>query len=153
MSHILAATLGDSPIVVTSMFYLLTEQEKLTVDKVILFYPEEDNRNSSYFIIDDVLRGQCAVEEPYKLPFEDTNTEETCFAFLRYLFVLLDDCQKRGDTVYLSLAGGRKSMSAIMALVAPFYKCIKGLYHVQIGETLDPYKNLHDSTIRIERNS
>ena len=129
MSHILVATLGDSPIVVTSMFYLLTEQEQLTVDKVILLHPEGDNRENGCIVIDEGLRGLCAVE-PYELPFEDTYTEDTCFIFLQCLFALLNDCQKRGDTVYLSLAGGRKNMSALTALVAPFYKCIKGLYHV-----------------------
>src|SRR5581483_11379428 len=43
---------------------------------------------------------------------------------------LLDTCQIRGDTVYLSLAGGRKSMAALMAWIVPFFSCVQNLYHV-----------------------
>ncbi|MGH2508742.1 MAG: CRISPR-associated ring nuclease [Ktedonobacteraceae bacterium] len=65
------------------------------------------------------------------MTFEDTYDEKSCFAFLSQLSVILKNCQQQGDMVYLSLAGGRKNMSAIMALVAPFFhRSLKGLYHI-----------------------
>ncbi len=129
MSHVLIATLGDSPIVVTSIFCLLREQERLTIDRLLVLHPEGDNRSNGYIMIDETLKEHCIVESR-ELPFEDTYTEGTCFIFLRELFAILNYYQQQGDTVSLSLAGGRKNMSALMALAAPFYRCVKGLYHV-----------------------
>jgi CRISPR-associated Csx14 family protein len=129
MKHILIATLGDSPVVVTTMFDLLTKQEQLTIDDVIVLHSSGEKRMGGYTMIDDVLKGHCTVDSQ-ELPFEDAYTEENCFAFLQELFVLLKKHQGLGDSVYLSLAGGRKNMSALMALVAPFYTCVQGLYHV-----------------------
>src|SRR5258708_33918587 len=111
MSQALVATLGDSPIVVTSMFYLLTEQERLAVDRVILLHPEGENRSYGYILIDEMLKGLCVVES-CELPFEGTYTEHSCFVFLPKIFSILHKCQKQGTTLYLSLAGGRKNMSA-----------------------------------------
>ncbi len=129
MANILVATLGDSPVVVTSTFDLLTKENSLNIDGVVLLYPQGDNRESGFIVIDEVLKGRCSVK-PYELPFEDTYTEESCFVFLQSLFALLGCLKQQGDTVYLSLAGGRKHMSALIALAAPFYSCVQGLYHV-----------------------
>src|SRR2546421_8093695 len=117
MKHILIATLGDSPVVVTTMFNLLTKQKQLTIDDVIVLHSSGEKRMGGYTMIDDVLKGHCTVDSQ-ELPFEDAYTEENCFAFLQELFVLLKKHQGLGDSVYLSLAGGRKNMSALMALVA-----------------------------------
>ncbi len=129
MANVLIATLGDSPIVVTSMYDLLTKQERLTIDRVIVLHTEGDRRMGGYLVIAE------AIERPRnvisrELPFEDVYTEGDCFVFLHHLFKELLDCQEHGDTVYLSLAGGRKNMSALMALAAPFSSHIGGLYHV-----------------------
>lgn len=143
MSHILIATLGDSPVVVTAMFYLLTEKEGLSIDKVILLHPQGDNRSYGYLITAETLETQCVVDSS-ELSFEDTDTEETCFTFLRHLFELLDNLQQEGHTVYLSLAGGRKNMSALTALAAPFFQCVKGLYHVIDKSEHTDRKNFKD---------
>lgn len=129
LKHILIATLGDSPVVVTTMFDLLTQEKRLPIDDVVILHPSGENRMGGYAMIDDALKGQCIVDSR-ELPFEDPHTEEDCFTFLQELFALLKKYQERGDSVYLSLAGGRKNMSALMALVAPFYSCVQGLYHV-----------------------
>ncbi|MBV9617086.1 MAG: hypothetical protein JO031_16660 [Ktedonobacteraceae bacterium] len=68
--------------------------------------------------------------QPEELPFEDANTWRNTCIFLKKLYACLNACQEKGDTVYLSLAGGRKSMAALTAWVAPIFPCIKGLYHV-----------------------
>lgn len=129
MAHVLVATLGDSPIVVTSMYDLLTEREKQPVDRVIIIYPGGYYRDLGRNIIEDSLK-ECSIDS-YPLPFEDAYDEKACFAFLSQLFAILKNCQQQGDMVYLSLAGGRKNMSAIMALIAPFFRrSLKGLYHV-----------------------
>ncbi len=131
MAEVLIATLGDSPIVVTSMYYLLTEQEKLPIERVIVLHSEGENRRSGYTIIEDALSTEPCSVDCYLLPFEDAYNKEICFTFLSQLVIILHACQQRGDMVHLSLAGGRKNMAAIMSIVAPlFYRSIKGLYHV-----------------------
>lgn len=142
MEHVLVATLGDSPIVVTSMYYLLTEQKKQPVDRVILIYPEGYNRMLGRDIIKDTLEKDGCLVNCYPLAFEDVYDEKTCFAFLSQLFAILKNCQQQGDMVYLSLAGGRKNMSALMALVAPFFhRSLAGLYHI-----IDKYEGVTSKT-------
>ncbi|MEO9029199.1 MAG: CRISPR-associated ring nuclease [Ktedonobacteraceae bacterium] len=135
MEHVLVATLGDSPIVVTSMYDKLMEmenkkdkQQQQPIDRVIVIHPRGIYRNTGYLVIEEALQELCEVESR-ELNCADTYTEEDCFHFLRTLFDIFKEHQH--DTISLSLAGGRKNMSAIMALVAPFYpECTKGLYHI-----------------------
>lgn len=131
MSHVLIATLGDSPIVVTSMYDLLTKTKQQSLDKIIVICSSGDYRDGGIVAIDEALKGECEVED-CQLEFEDVYDEDGCFHFLQELYKLLRTCQQQGDVVYLSLAGGRKNMSALMALLAPMFKttCLKGLYHV-----------------------
>lgn len=134
MAHVLVATLGDSPIVVTSMYDLLKDslikQQEPPIERVIVLYPTGHNRKTGRDIIEDALAGECTIT-PYELPFEDAYDEKCCVLFLSQLIAILYACQQQGDMVHLSLAGGRKNMAAITAIVAPlFYRNIKGLYHV-----------------------
>ncbi len=128
MENVLIASLGDSPIVVTAMYDLLIRQEDLEINKVVALHPY-GYISLAFDYIKEVLNGRCEViSEP--LPFEDANSKEDSFAFLHTLYRLLNDSQKNDDAVYLSLAGGRKNMSALMALLVPLFPCVKGLYHV-----------------------
>src|SRR6266566_1510354 len=128
MENVLIASLGDSPIVVTAMYDLLTRQDDLEINKVVALHPY-GYISLAFDYIKEALNGRCEViSEP--LPFEDANRKEDSFAFLHTLYRLLNDSQKNGDAVYLSLAGGRKNMSALMALLVPLFPCVKGLYHV-----------------------
>jgi len=133
MANVLIASLGESPVVVTAMYNLLTTDEKEReigkIDKVVVLYPEGDMIELGYDLVEEAFKGRCELE-PWMLPFEDANSEDTSYAFLRLLFQLLQVQQECGNTVYLSLAGGRKNMSALMALVIPFFSCVKKLYHV-----------------------
>ncbi len=129
MSKVLIASLGDSPVVVTAMYDLL-KYRGLTVDEVVLLYPEGETIEKAYLLIDVALQGECKLRPPAPLLFEDANTQKNCLVFLQTLYQLLYTCQQRNDTVFLSLAGGRKSMAALMAWVAPFFSCVEKLYHV-----------------------
>jgi len=138
MENILIASLGESPIVVTSMVKALKEKEQISINKVILLYPEQQQ-----LIKDGVglIKAHCMCEnineEP--LPFQDANTEKHCFLFLQTLYGLLEAAALNNDKVYLSIAGGRKSMSSLMGLLAPFYSNIKGVYHI-----LDKYEGIRE---------
>lgn len=136
MSNILVASLGESPIVVTAMYKLLREKKNLSIDSVMVLRPKGDDVKPEgsivelgYDMIEEALKGKCDLEF-LLLPFEDANGESESYQYLRLLAGLLQSYQQNGDAIYLSLAGGRKNMSALMALVVPFFPCIKGIYHV-----------------------
>jgi CRISPR-associated Csx14 family protein len=133
--NVLIASLGESSVVVTAMFDLLTTEEKRQgigeIKKVVVLQPRDNGNDISlgYDLVAEALQGKCELL-PELLPFEDANGEDESFDFLKHLCRLLDRHQKNGDTVYLSLAGGRKNMSALMALLVPLFPCVKKLYHV-----------------------
>jgi len=130
MENVLIATLGESPIVVTAMYDLLKKEKGLVIDKIVVLYPEKEALISTAFdLIREALRDRCEVI-PECLPFEDVANEADSFYFLHTLYRLLNDAQKSENRVYLSLAGGRKNMSALMAILVPLFPCVEGLYHV-----------------------
>jgi CRISPR-associated Csx14 family protein len=129
MENILIASLGESPVVVTAMYDLLTEREKFRINKIVVLHPEGELIPYAFDLIQGALKNRCEVV-PQLLPFEDADSEETSYTFLHILYSLLDNAQKSGDTVYLSLAGGRKNMSALMAILVPLFSCVKKLYHL-----------------------
>lgn len=149
MANILIATLGESPIVVTSMAKVLIQQKNIQLDKVIVLYPEEHpNIKDGLALIE--THCLCRQIEPCGLPFPDINTYSRCYAFLQTLYGLLETAKKT-DNVWLSLAGGRKTMSALMYLFAPFYENIKGVYHILDRQEGTPQENFYSFEDLIRR--
>ena len=135
MSTVLIASLGESPVVVTSLFDLLQTQLQASgqsiIDTVEVLCPLDDNVQLGYELVMEGLKDKCdLIQIPFS--FEDAHGEEASYSFLRFLARQLRE--HRNDTVYLSLAGGRKNMSALMAMVTPLYSCVKKLYHIHDKE-------------------
>lgn len=140
MATVLIAALGDSPVAVTAMFDLLQEEVKnhnsQRIDKleVFCYLDENDNIGATFTLgYEDLilrpLKDKCEVVD-IPLLYADMDGEEAVYDFLRKLHTQLDMHQKNGDIVYLSLASGRKSGAALMALLAPLFPCVKQLYHI-----------------------
>jgi hypothetical protein len=132
MANVLIASLGDHPTVVTAMVKALAEIAGISLDLVHVIYPAVEGERFiewGYEQIEERLQDRYEVR-PCPLPFSDANSYERSIEFLQCLASLLDGHQAAGDVVYLSLAGGRKNMSAMMALATQFYPCAKGLYHL-----------------------
>ena len=126
--NVLIATLGESPIVVTSMVKALEAKKKISIDLLYVIHPEDEKLiDLGYDMIIEHFKDQCCVTQRI-LPFPDTNSYETSMAFLQILSGLIESHEK--DNVYLSLAGGRKNMSALMAVTCQFFECVRGLYHI-----------------------
>ena len=126
--NVLIATLGESPIVVTSIVKALQEKKKMTIDQLHVIYPKGEKLiDLGYEIVKEHLKEQCCVNQCI-LPFPDTKSRETSMEFLQILSGLIGSHEK--DNVYLSLAGGRKNMSALMAVTCQFFECVRGLYHI-----------------------
>jgi len=139
MENVLIASLGESPIVVTAMYDLLTQQKELEINKVVVLQPDGGLIPLAFDLIQEVLKDRCEVIAE-RLPVEDADDEADSFTFLRTLYRLLNDAQESGQTIYLSLAGGRKNMSALMALLVPLFPCVKGLYHVIDKDEASPHR-------------
>ncbi len=131
--NILIAALGEHPAVVTGMVKALREVEGLEIDTLHVLHTEDSGKDISalcYPLVEIFLEDQCSVF-PYPLPFADPNTREKSVTFLQSLTGLLSQYSDPGRyRVYLSLAGGRKNMSALMALVTQFFPAVRGLYHL-----------------------
>ncbi len=140
MSTILIATLGDFPVVVTAMYDSLVHKKNIAIDKVMVLHSRDRSVKQGYTFIKEMLQTKGCETASVELPFEDANSEQRSLEFLQILAKRLDTAQKAGDTVYLSLAGGRKNTSAIMALLVPLFDCVKGLYHLN-----DPDEYTDDS--------
>ena len=134
--NILIATLGDHPAVVTGMVKALREKKgvKMNIDVLHVLHPENSGKyigREGFQLIAKHLKGTCEVtSEP--LPFSDPRTKQESEIFLETLAGVLMRYQNQADYhVYLSLAGGRKNMSALMALATQFVPEVKGLYHLR----------------------
>ena len=130
---VLIATLGDHPAVITSTIRALKETAGIEIKTLHVLYTEGSGKDIAQLcfpVIEEHLRGRCVVR-PEPLPFPDPNSEATSIEFLRILDSVLRQYQNRERFhIYLSLAGGRKNTSALLALAAQFYPSIKGLYHL-----------------------
>ena len=131
--HILIATLGEHPAVVTGMFKALREFKGIDIDTLHVIHTKDTDKDIAglgYPLIAEFLQDQCLVQ-PVRLPFSDANTRGKSFIFLQHLAGLLSRYRDPAyDHVHLSLAGGRKNMSALMALVTQFFPPVRGLYHL-----------------------
>lgn len=127
MSNSLIASLGKSPIVATAMVKAIHEKKNVLFDEVVLLYPE---KQLDVQIGIELIEHHCLCKKIVKQPlgFDDANSEDRCMFFLQTLYGVLED--RRGCDVWLSIAGGRKSMSALMYPLAPFYPNIKGVCHI-----------------------
>ena len=142
--NVLIATLGESPIVVTSMVQALQTKKDMTIDQLHVIHPQGEKLiDLGYDLLKEHLNGECIVTRSI-LPFPDVNSRETSIEFLRVLSDSIQTHEDAGDSVYLSLAGGRKNMSALMAVTCQFFECVRGLYHVLDKYEDDPIKqNFH----------
>lgn len=154
---ILIASLGESPVVVTAMYDILTKQQpqQIAISKVVVLHTQGEDELTPLAIdlIRESLQEECPVEsEPLLLEdaegkiAKDADSTSASYAFLHTLYRLLNSAQKAGDSVYLSLAGGRKNMSALMAILVPLFPCVKKLYHLIDQDESSEYR-YHFKTI------
>ncbi len=124
--NVLISSLGESPAVVTETVDALEREEKIEIDQVITIGTSEWSVDLSQ----DVLRqefkcfqGAQIAYIPNQISAKDLLSEEAHLEFLDTVATNLKAYQFANK--YLSLAGGRKTMSAIMTIAAQIYgaKC------------------------------
>lgn len=74
-----------------------------------------------------------------RIPYEEVRTAESVDVFREVILGLLRETY-RDESVYLCVAGGRKSMAAVATIVAQIYgHNVQGLYHLYVERELERY--------------
>lgn len=135
--NILLAGLGDHPAVITGMVKALREIEGISIDVLHVLHPQNTGKyieKDAVPLVAKYLPDTCRLE-PVSLGFADANTTEASMQFLQIVASVLERYRDPEQYhVYMSLAGGRKNSSVLMALVAQFYSSVQGLYHLLDSE-------------------
>ncbi len=128
---LLITTLGTSPAVVTEAIDLLAEQN-IQVDGVQLLMTQDTDVRESYELLTQHLPTHDHISWITPVTIDthlDVDTPEAAVAFMQEACRLLKTYRDAGYRLFVSIAGGRKAMSALMALAVQFYGAER-LFHV-----------------------
>jgi len=137
MKKVLLATLGESPAVVTEAIDR-HRADGVNVDCVVLLTTKEtlaqDTANLLNEHLPDYYGGTVAVYDVRILDrFYDVDSDEAAAEFMEQTCDALRSYRKMGWEVYACIAGGRKAMSALLALAVQFYGA-RRLFHVLVED-------------------
>lgn len=138
MRTVLVAPIGDHPVVVTAAVDKLTELGTTITDVDLIHTTHPLVKQGAEWI--ELFLDNCEVR-CYSLTSGDVNSQEAAKEYLQTLTAILLSCEQVGDEVHMLLSGGRKNMSALTAVVAGFFSCIKGLYHILDKHENNPQKH------------
>lgn len=152
MENVLLSSLGLSPAVVTETIDALKDTGIQIHTVVLLSTSNERIMDSSlpllYADFADTYEGRIKLI-PAPIASDDIWTAQDNLDFIKLATTFLNSYRRDGHNVYVSIAGGRKTMSAAMAIVAQLFGA-KGLYHVLVPEEIEKkkfdYEALKEST-------
>jgi len=136
MKRVLIATLGESPPVVTEALDILRGEGK-RIDEVILLTTIDALTMDAVDLLVKHIPEYYGRQTPARaFPIEaysDIDNEEALVMFMREACGVLRGHIKAGDEVYVSISGGRKTMSALMTLAVQFYGA-RELFHIIVTD-------------------
>lgn len=135
---LLIATLGTSPAVVTEAVDLLTEQG-CQPDGVVLLMTQDYDVREAYELLATHLaqHDSLAWIEPVSIgQYGDVDSPEAAAEFMEEACRILKTYRDAGHRLYVSIAGGRKAMSALLALAVQFYGAER-LFHIWVPPWLE----------------
>ncbi|MBL7183268.1 MAG: hypothetical protein ISS50_02335 [Anaerolineae bacterium] len=140
----LIALLGHAPGTVTAAFYALQIQGYGLMDRVITVTTNSGKVDDCERMIASELArwqsesGQRVIYEPQRIAAPDLEDEASTDEFQLQIGDILHKVTEQGDEVYLSLAGGRKSMAALAAIAAQFIGADKiKMFHLYVSDELE----------------
>ena len=128
---LLIATLGTSPAVITEAIDLLNEQRRRP-EGVILFYTDDPDVKESFNLLSQHLPAHCGITNIRSVPigaFGDIDFSQAAVEFMQEACRILKTYRDNGDRLFVSIAGGRKAMSSLLALAVQFYGAER-LFHI-----------------------
>ncbi len=136
MKKVLIATLGDTPGVVTVAIDRLGA-EGVSIDSVVILTTRDwDARNALDLLrnhLPDYYGGRIALVDERILETFDVDSDTAALEFMNQACAVLRDYRKAGREIYVCIAGGRKAMSAFLALAVQFYGA-RRLFHVLVED-------------------
>lgn len=137
MKKVLLATLGEAPAVVTEAIDRL-QVEGIDIEHVVLLTTKDTYAQDASDLLCEHLPeyygGAVNITDVRKLDkFYDVDTDESALEFMEQACSALRDYRKMGWEVYACIAGGRKAMSALLALAVQFYGAQR-LFHVLVED-------------------
>ena len=136
--NILLATLGTSPAVVTEAVDLLQE-EGIRIKGIFLFVTQDSEVQESFKLLAEHLPRHNSITWINPIPvgiYHDIDTTDAAVEFLQLASQQLKTLRDAGHRVYVSIAGGRKAMSALLALAVQFYGAER-LFHIWVPPWLE----------------
>ena len=134
MRKILIATLGETPQVVTEAIDALKEIKGIEINEVVTVSTKGWKVDIAQELLrEDIDRNYGNKIVYYNRPtdFEDVDDQWANIGFMKIVCSVL--LHYKGSERYVSIAGGRKTMSALMTLAVQMYGA-NGLYHVLVDE-------------------
>ncbi len=135
MRKVLISTLGDTPPVVTEALDKL-HADGIRIDEVILFRTKDVDAKASAELLISYIPQHYLGTAAYDIVTEayvDIDSNGAVIDFMRQACEQVKILRKQGCEVYVSIAGGRKSMSALMTLAVQLYGATR-LFHVLIDD-------------------
>lgn len=130
---LLIATLGTSPAVITEAIDLLTEQNARPDGVQLLITQDSDVKESCNLLLEHLPShdGISWIEPVPIAAYGDVDTPKAAVEFMQVACSRLKTYRDAGYRLYVSIAGGRKAMSALLALAVQFYGAER-LFHVWV---------------------
>lgn len=137
MKKVLLATLGEAPAVVTEAIDRL-RADGVIIDYVVVLTTKDTYAQSALNLLSehlpDYYGGEVALLDARVLDtFSDVDSDTAALEFMNQACAALRDYRKKGWEVYACIAGGRKAMSALLALAVQFYGAQR-LFHVLVED-------------------
>lgn len=149
MSTALICSLGTSAPVVSETLNALFSEKHIHIDRLIIIHTSSNmvlikktrpsNKDIGLIALQAFLKWNNGKNNalsdiefiPEKLEFEDIVTEDQNKDLLRKMIEVVDREKMLNDKVYISIAGGRKTMSALL-MVAAYLNGCDGIFHVVV---------------------
>ena len=142
--NVLISSLGESPAVVTETVDALEREERIQIDQVVTIGTSDWAVDLSRQALEEEFarsEGRRVHYFPDRVEVQELLTEDDHVSYLNLVATWLRSYQ--GRDVYLSLSGGRKTMSAIVTIAAQIYG-VKMLCHiVPLDEELERRGEIH----------
>jgi CRISPR-associated protein Csx14 len=137
MKKVLLATLGESPAVITEAIDRL-RADGVSIDFVVVLTTQDTYAQDALKLLSDHLPayydGQVVwIDARILEAFYDVDSDSAALEFMNQACAALRDYRKMGWEVYACIAGGRKVMSALLALAVQFYGAQR-LFHVLVED-------------------
>lgn len=142
--NVLLISLGFSPAIVPETIDALKKEIEINIDKVYLLTTSNNTIVNeviplieNYFSFNYQQEGiELIADNMCRIRNSDIENAEDNLEFMKLTSTILKRESDAGNNIYMSLAGGRKTMSAAMALLAQMYS-VRALTHVLVPPEIE----------------